>query len=354
MEAEIRAKKRMSYSDMSSFFENMGMMIRAGITASEACELLGEDTSPENRGLKRIFAVMAEKMSTGLTLGESMDESGLFDGYAIDMVSASEDTGKLEDALFHLADYYRMENSMKNTFTAAVRYPVVLLLMVIAILGVMIWAVFPVFYGVYERLTGSLASSSFQYINIAFAVCKGLLILMVVLVLVILFGIVLYKTGFDTLVKNALSGIKAMRNLLYNLDLYRFTSCFDMFISCGSMQEEALKKSMPTIERKALKNKLENCIKHMEEEGQSFSQAASREQLYDSINNRMLIPAERSGMLDSVLKKIMVNLKDNNDENIARIANTIEPLLTGLLMIVIGLTLISLMVPLIGIMNSIG
>ena len=353
MEAEIRAKKHMSYADMSSFFENMGMMIRAGITASEAAELLSEDTSPENRGLKRIFAVMSEKMATGLTLGDSMKESGLFDGYAIDMVSASEDTGKLEDALFHLADYYRMENSMKNTFTAAVRYPVVLLLMVIAILGVMIWAVFPVFYGVYERLTGSLASSSFQYINISFAVCKGLMILMVVLVLVILFGVVLYKTGFDTMVKNALSQIKAMRNLLYNLDLYRFTSCFDMFISCGSMQEEALKKSLPTIERKKLKNKLLRCIDYMEE-GQSFSQSACREQLYDSINNRMLIPAERSGMLDAVLKKIMVNLKDNNDENIARIANTIEPLLTGLLMIVIGLTLISLMVPLIGIMNSIG
>ena len=68
----------------------------------------------------------------------------------------------------------------------------------------------------------------------------------------------------------------------------------------------------------------------------------------------MLIPAERSGMLDSILKKILGNLRSNNDKYIGRIANTVEPLLTGFLMIFIGLMLISLMIPLIGIMNSIG
>ena len=59
-------------------------------------------------------------------------------------------------------------------------------------------------------------------------------------------------------------------------------------------------------------------------------------------------------MLDSILQKILTNLKDNNEAYVARIANTVEPLLTGFLMITLGLMLISLMVPLIGIMNSIG
>jgi type IV pilus assembly protein PilC len=88
--------------------------------------------------------------------------------------------------------------------------------------------------------------------------------------------------------------------------------------------------------------------------GDSFSQAAFEEKLYDPISNRMLIPAERSGMLDSILVKILDGLKEKNEKYISRIANTIEPLLTGFLMITIGLMLISLMVPLIGMMNSIG
>ena len=86
----------------------------------------------------------------------------------------------------------------------------------------------------------------------------------------------------------------------------------------------------------------------------SFSQTAYEEHLYSQTDNRMLIPAERSGMLDAIMQKILSNLRVSIEKSIGRIANTVEPLLTGVLMIFIGIMLISLMVPLIGIMNSIG
>ena len=343
----------MSYADMGSFFENMAMMVKAGITAGEAVDLLREETEGEDRSLAAVFGVMAEKMEQGQSLEEAMKETGAFPDYAVDMVGASEYTGRLEDTLFHLSDYYRMEHSMKNTFVSAVRYPIILLVMVIAILAVMLKMVFPVFYGVYENLTGSLAASSFRYISVSFTLCRIMMIVMIVLVALILIGVILWRSGRADTVKGLLSKIGTFRELFENLDLYRFTSCFDMFISCGSMQDEALKKSLAIVEGAALKDKLNRCIEKMDA-GSSFSQAACDEKLYDSINNRMLIPAERSGMLDSILKKILVSLKDNNEHNIGRIANTVEPLLTGFLMITIGLMLISLMVPLIGIMNSIG
>ena len=126
-----------------------------------------------------------------------------------------------------------------------------------------------------------------------------------------------------------------------------------MFSAGGEVQDEALKKSISVVEGKKLRDKLGRCVKKMEA-GRSFSQVAGEERLYDSINNRMLVPAERSGMLDSIMQKILKNLKETSDLCISRISGTVEPLLTGFLMITIGLILISLMVPLIGIMNSIG
>ena len=353
MSSETRANRKMSYADMGSFFENMAMMVKAGITAGEAVDLLREETAGEDKNLSAVYGVMAEQMETGASLEDAMKQSGAFPDYATDMIGASEYTGRLEDTLFHLSDYYRMENAMKNTFISTVRYPIILLVMVIAILAAMLKMVFPIFYGVYENLTGSLAASSFKYINISFTVCRILMIVMIVLVALILIGVVMWKAGKADTVKRILSANKTFRELFENLDLYRFTSCFDMFISSGAMQDEALKKSLPIVEGAGLKAKLERCIEKMDA-GQSFSQAACDEKLYDSINNRMLIPAERSGMLDSILKKILVSLKENNDSHISRIANTVEPLLTGFLMIAIGLMLISLMIPLIGIMNSIG
>ena len=217
----------------------------------------------------------------------------------------------------------------------------------------MLKLVFPAFYDVYGKLTGSLSASSYRYIDVSFTVCRIMLIVIAVLAVVLAAGILLYRSGKQETVRKALSRIPAFARLFDNLDLYRFTSCFDMFIASGEMHEEAVKKSISVTETAKLRAKLANCVSRMDA-GESFSQASFGEKLYDPVNNRMLIPAERSGMLDSVLRKILGNLKENNDENISRIANTIEPLLTGALMIFIGLLLISLMIPLIGIMNSIG
>ncbi|MDO4869889.1 MAG: type II secretion system F family protein [Bacillota bacterium] len=342
----------MNANEMSSFFENMGMMIKAGITAEEAVGLLKEETH-DNAALTQVYTGMAQQMSEGASLSAAMKDSGAFPAYAVDMVDASEYTGRLEGTLFHLSDYYMTEGAMKNTFISAIRYPIILLLMVVAVLVAMLAIVFPAFYSVYDTLTGSLAASSFGYIHISFTLCKILLVVMILIVLLLLCGVVMWRSGKSASVRNALSKFKSFRQLFDNLDLYRFTSCFDMFISSGEMQDEALKKSLVVAESDNLKNKLNRCVEKMAS-GLSFSQAACEEKLYDPINNRMLIPAERSGMLDSILRKILTNLKNNNEAYVGRIAGTVEPFLTGFLMITLGLMLISLMVPLIGIMNSIG
>ena len=358
MSSEVNnTNKQLSYEQMGSFFENMGMMVKAGITVGEAVDLLkeevSEDQSVQDSALRAVYSSMAEKLEFGSSLEDAMKAAGAFPDYAVDMIGASEYTGRLEATLFHLSDYYRTENRMKNTFVSAVRYPIILLFMVIAVLAAMLAMVFPAFRGVYNNLTGSLASSSFNYVNISFTVCAVLMVVMIVLVVLLLVGVGMWRSGKQGKVRDRLSKIGTFRDLFDNLDLYRFTACFDMFISGGEMQDEALKKSLPVAEGTRLKDKLSRCIEQMDQ-GFSFSQVANTEKLYDPINNRMLIPAERSGMLDSILQKILGNLHDNNEKFIGRIANTVEPMLTGFLMITIGLMLISLMIPLIAIMNSIG
>ena len=343
----------LSYTELSSFFENMGMMIKSGISASEAVSLLRDETPESERELYHALDHMSDDLSMGYPFGDAMKGTEAFPDYAVDMIGTSEYTGRLETTLFHLSGYYRKENSMRNTLTSAVRYPIILLFMVIAVLIVMLTLVFPAFYGVYNNLTGSLTSSAYGYINVSFTLCKIILAVMIVIVAILLVGIVMWRKGNKAKVRSALSKFKSFRKIFDEMDLYRFTSCFDMFLSSGEHQDEALKKSMIVVEGEELRAKLQRCADKMDT-GMSFSQTAYEEKLYDQTNNRMLIPAERSGMLDTIMQKILGNLSDDIDKSIAHIANTIEPLLTGLLMIFMGIMLISLMVPLIGIMNSIG
>ncbi len=344
---------KLSYTELGSFFENMGMMVKSGISVPEAVSLLGEETDRADAAVYDALKSMGESLSAGDSFCDAVKASGAFPDYAVDMITSAEHTGRLESTLFHLSGYYRTENSLKNTLTSAVRYPVILLFMVIAVLALMLALVFPAFYGVYNNLTGGLAASSFSYINVPFTLCRVMLVIMIILVIIMLAGISMWRNGKKESVRKALSHFSLFRSLFDDLDLYRFTSCFEMFLSTGEHQDEALLKSMSVVEGEALREKLQRCADKMAQ-GMSFSQTAYEEKLYDQTNNRMLIPAERSGMLDDIMQKIMTNLRDSIDRSTGLIANTAEPLLTGLLMIFIGIMLISLMVPLIGIMNSIG
>ena len=345
--------KSLDRAQLGSFFENMAMMLQAGISVSEGCSLLRDETDPSDSVLYGTLEQMSEKMSQGISFEEAMREAGTFPDYACDMTKAAEYTGRLENTLFHLSEYFRSEDSMRKTLVSAVRYPIILLVMVIAVLIVMLKVVFPAFYGVYSNLTGSLSASSYRYIDISFLICRIMLVVMIVLVVLLLIGVFLWRSGRAETIRKILGRFPVFAKVFETSDLYRFTACFDMFISGGEMQDEAIKKSAEVAEPFALKEKLNRCIEKMES-GKSFSQAAYEEKLYDPVNNRMLIPAERSGMLDSVLQKVLRNLKDDHEAAVRRIANTTEPLLTGILMIFIGLMLISLMIPLIGIMNGIG
>lgn len=346
-------KSQLTNSEISSFFDNMGVMLKAGITTEEAVQLLIEDQSGEDTLMLTCLKQMSGEMSMGTSFTDALKNTEQFPDYAVSMAEAAEYTGNLESTLYHLGEYYRNEESTARTLRAAIRYPVSLLSMIIVLLIVMLVLVFPAFRDVYNNLSGSLAASSFKYINTSFVVCEVLLVITILLVVALLTGLSMWKRGKREGIRRFLGKSRMFSRIFEGFDLYRFTSCFNMFLASGELQDEALKKSVEVAETGELRSKLGKCMEEMKE-GKSFSQAACSQSLYDSISNRLLIPAERSGNLDTVLKNVTEGLKEKNTENVSRIANMIEPVLTGLLLISIGLMLISLMIPLIGIMNSIG
>ena len=344
-------KNQLTYSELSSFFENTGTMLQAGIAADEAISLLLEETNEKSPVMRECLSTISEELSGGAAFADAVKKTGCFPDYSVNMLDAAEYVGTLDQTLMHLGEYYRNEESISKTLGSAVRYPIVLLSMIIALLAVMLAVVFPAFRDVYANLSGDTTAGG--YLDTSFVICIVLLAVMAALVVILICGLVTWRRGNRNAVRNSLGRFKSFARIFEGFGLYRFTTCFSMFMASGSMQDDAVKKSIPVVEASSLKEKIERCSAHMDG-GMSFSQAARDENLYEPSVGRLLVPAERSGKLDVVLKKVISGLKEKNEENVARISNTVEPVLTGVLLIAVGLILISLMIPLVGIMNSIG
>ena len=337
---------------VSAFCESMAMMQNAGIQTDEAISLLRKGGGQQGL-LEQTLQTMEGIVEQGGALHEAMEQSGAFPAYAVKMIAAGEGFGRLEDVLRHLAAYYADQKTIREKLRSAILYPAVMLGLVIAMLAVMLAVVLPVFTGVYENLAGSLTASSYGYISWAYGFCYLALAALVLLAAALVTGLLLWKGGKRSAVIAVLRKIPVSRAVLESMAMFRFTSSLEIFLASGEMQDAAVANSIEMVDYAPVKTKLERCLDRMQE-GHGIAQAAYEEELFEPVYGRMLLAGERSGSMETVLKRLTGLLEENCGSLVDRLVSVVDPLLSGALMLTIGLSLISVMLPLIGMMNAIG
>ena len=345
--------KQLDHMGVSAFCESMGMMIRSGIQVDEAVDLLQHGRTKIGGILESGLAVIKEHVDNGEGLAAAMKASGIFPDYALQMVEAGETSGKLEGILFRLARYYADQKTVSEKLKNAVTYPAVMILLIIVLLAVMIRMVLPSFSAVYERLTGSLAASSYGYVRWAYVFCWIALIALIIIAAALLIGYRMWKGGKRESVEALLRKSPVCASILENMAMFRFTSALATFIASGDMQDEAVEKSIPMADYGPVEEKLKRVASGMLE-GHSIAQAAYDEELFEPTYGRMLLAGERSGNLENVLERLTDLLEENCSNEVDRLVGFVDPLLSGILMVTVGLSLLSVMLPLIGMMNSVG
>jgi len=347
-------QRKLDNLGVSAFCESMGMMVRAGIQTDEAVALLEQGTAEKEKGvLGAGITLMKERVEEGASLSDAMREAGIFPEYALKMVAAGETSGRQEDVLFRLSRYYRDQKTISEKIRSAVTYPAAMIVLIIAVLAVMLAMVLPAFTDVYDSLTGSLSASTYSYIRWAYGFCWFALVLMIVIAVCLFGGLYLWNSGKKEAVEKVLRRIPLCAEILDNMGMFRFTSALGTFLASGELQDIAVIDSIPMAECRPVEEKLKKCVARMEE-GHSIAQAAYDEELFEPVYGRMLLAGERSGNMESVLERLTELLEENCTAKVDSLVGIVDPLLSGVLMFTVGLSLLSVMLPLIGMMNSIG
>ncbi|MBQ6603393.1 MAG: type II secretion system F family protein [Eubacterium sp.] len=345
--------KKLDNLGVSAFCESMAMMVHAGIQTDEAISLLQSGKEHTGGMLEEGLAVMKTEVDAGRGLAAAMEKTGIFPDYALQMVKAGESSGRLEDILFRLSRYYADQKTISEKLKSAVTYPAAMLILIIAVLLVMLVMVLPAFTDVSDNMTGSLAASTYSYIHWAYAVCWIALIVMLVLAAGLIIGLAMWKNGKKEAVEKFLSKIPVCRSIFESMGMFRFTSALETFLASGEMQDEAVQQSIPMTDCAPVEEKLSRCAARMEE-GHSIAQAAYDESLFEPVYGRMLLAGERSGSMESVLSRLTNLLEEKTGNLVDRLVGVVDPMLSGILMVTVALSLLSIMLPLIGMMNSIG
>jgi type IV pilus assembly protein PilC len=90
------------------------------------------------------------------------------------------------------------------------------------------------------------------------------------------------------------------------------------------------------------------------ESGVSFADAMSQADLFTGLHARMVSVGFKTGAVDKVMEKLADQYDEEVQTRIGSLVSMIEPTLVSILAVVVGVILLSVMLPLIGIMSAIG
>ena len=355
------AKPKLDSAGISLFCESVAMMLAAGIQTDEAVGMLSEDIG--DVALQATCESVYGRLCAGDTLAVAMKASGAFPRYAVDMVGVGEASGRLEEVLRSLGVYYDEEDRLFAKIRSSVGYPAALLCIMSIILAFTVIIILPVFEDVYVSMAGSLTDGSSGAVGVSVAIgwvalgitliCKGINPDECVAVGA---AIACRSEAGRIAVMHLMEKFPATRPAMEQLAVSRFASALAAYTASGINTDEAMRRAIEVVEHEGLKVKATAAYGLMidAESPRSLAQAISEAEVFEQIHARLLTIGTRSGSLDAALDRLSANFFDDAILQIDAAIDNIEPALAAFLTIAVGATLISVMLPLIGIMGSIG
>ena len=126
-----------------------------------------------------------------------------------------------------------------------------------------------------------------------------------------------------------------------------------LLLNSGMNVDSSIDMLLDIAEEPVLKKKIQQC-KDLMKSGDSFLDSINKLSLFNSMQMQMLNMGQKIGEIDVVMNKLTDIYENEAEQAINNTVSLIEPVLIGVLSVLIGVILISVMLPLMNIMSSIG
>lgn len=348
--ADKQAMHTIPAEEISTFCDEIALMLSAGMQLYDGLEALAETYAGTPQ--EALYRQVSEAMAATGSLYEALKQGDRWPVHLVEMAGVGERTGRLEEVMRGLAAYYSREKRIRDAVVSAVTYPLVLAAMLLVIVVVMIAAVLPVFRRMLGSMNIVMTPAGTAMMNIGLAVGWVVLALVSLMVVAVVIAVLMMRSGKKQQVWNGLRRVFApLDRLRSKLAASRVFSVLSMMIASGFPMDEALRMTPPVLDDPQAADKVEGIRKAMDE-GTGFGEALSDSHLLDELHTRMVRMAVNVGREDEVMAKIAATCEEQLEEDIANLVSIIEPTLVALLCLVIGAMLLSVMLPMAGMIAS--
>jgi type IV pilus assembly protein PilC len=339
-----RRRTKVSEQDIVAFAYKFSGMYSAGLSVIGCLETLEGQT--ERSGLRTVLADVRKRIEVGSSLAKAFEPyQDIFSGFFVGMLEAGEAAGKLSESLEMSATYLDKRACLRTQIKSAFVYPIAVGVVCLGVLSCLLLFVVPIFSRMYGNLHVALPWPT-QILVTASGMLKGWgWLLLAGLGAAI---VALQRMMGSALVRNRWDRFKLRMPVLGKLNrlilVSRFVRPFAMLISVGVSVIEAFRIAGDIVQNEEMRE-ISEAMQKTAQAGNPVGTALAAHSIFPSVIVQMAVSGEQVGKLAQMLAK-GVDLIDRDIERmIAILVIKLEPVLTVVMGLIVGLVLLGVYLP---------
>lgn len=338
-----KSNEKLRDKELSIMCNQLGMLLSSGCEITHSLNTIQSNC---NKKLKPILKNINYNLQKGNSISLSFQNSAKFSKFFINMIKAGEISGKLDEILMDLSDYYKKEYEFKRKLLLAMVYPIALVFTCICVILFTLMYTVPNFQQSFIGNENNLPVSTKLLIGLSMTLKNHYRIIFISIVSSIGFTIYICKKEerIKMYIDEKLFKFKFTKNIIQTIEVNKFIRCMYILISSGIQIVSALEISCNVIKNKYMLNKL-HISKKLIQKGNSIASSLEASKVFPKIVISMIEVGEETGKMEKCLHSINVNYDNDLDNLTNKIIKLIEPIIVLVLGLMIGTLLVSIMTP---------
>ncbi len=327
-----------STTELALITRQISTLTASGLPLEEALSAIAGQS--ERQKIKTLLLSVRSRVLEGHSFASALsDYPKVFPEIYRATIDAGEQSGHLDAVLERLADYTEDRQSIKQTVTKALMYPLALVIAATAIVSLLLAYVVPQVIGVFDNLDRELPELT-QALILASDLLRnwGLLMLLVIIGSIFLFKRAVKNESFRLKVDTFYLKITFISKLIKAFNSAQFSRTLSILAASGVPVLEALSIASAVLTNRLMRQAVKNAAIQVRE-GSSLNLSLKRSGLFPPLMLHLIASGEASGKLAEMLEKAATQQERELDSVLTIFLGLFEPLIIlvmgGIIMVIV-------------------
>jgi len=344
--------EKVKKKDLAVFCRQFYTMLNAGVCIVKCLDVLEKQC--ENKLLKKALSEVYDNVRKGMTLSEAMrNNEKIFPNILINMAEAGEMSGSLDVIMERMAFHYEKENKIENKIKGAMVYPVILIIVAIAVVVFLLVAVMPTFISMFERSGIELPVPTRMLLIISNSITDFWYMYVIIFTAITLGTSYFFRTDSGSMMLDIIKiKIPLIKDINIKVATSRFTRTLSTLLASGIPLIQGIDIVSKVIGNRFIAKKLEE-IKEDVRKGIPISRTIRNASIFPPMIDSMIKVGEESGALDDILNKSADFYDEEVEASLQKMTELIQPIMVVIMALVVGFVVVAIALPMFEMVNTI-